>query len=165
MGKEKWFCIGLGFLFVALFVNSWSSLRLFSHFKIEINKEKFIFPFPPAITLGTNSADTVGWQGFSPVELGLPGFRACYFRQISIWTEQKNLKMIKGLYLHISQLKCWHYWRPISQIWSERHASYSCLFLVLLYHRKDFSIPSRRINIFPWARMVWKWLIFHNSSW
>ena len=35
---------------------------------------------------------------------------------------------------------------------------------MLLYHHKDFSIPSRHINIFPWAGMVWKWLIFQNSS-
>lgn len=35
---------------------------------------------------------------------------------------------------------------------------------MLLYHHKDFSIPSRHINIFPWAGMAWKWLIFQNPS-
>lgn len=42
--KRKWSCVSFGYLFVVLFVNSWTSLKLFSYFKIEIKKNALFFP-------------------------------------------------------------------------------------------------------------------------
>lgn len=42
-GRRNSFCIRFGYHFDALFVNNWTSFRLFSLFKFEISKNSYIF--------------------------------------------------------------------------------------------------------------------------